>query len=91
VFRKGAAITGTSKTEIGISSSVSVRTLIEAVPSCLVDGGSPEILMLSVFWGDIFSFLAKWLDMKDHWAPSSNNILASTLIPFTSTAVFNKH
>ena len=75
---------GTSKTDIGIRSRVSVSTLIVAVPNCLVSVSLPastEILMHSMCWGDIISFLASWSDMKDHWIPSSNSTFASTRMP----------
>ena len=67
---------GTSKTDIGIRSRVSVSTLIVAVPNCLVSVSLP-----SMCWGDIISFLASWSDMKDHWIPSSNSTFASTRMP----------
>jgi len=71
----GAAITWTSKTDNGISSPVSVSTLTVAIPSCLVIGVSApnaDILLLSVSWGVILNCFASWLNIKDHWAPSSN-------------------
>jgi len=70
--------------------------LTVVTPSCLKDGGSPpnaKILILSQLCGEILSFCANMLDIKERCAPSSNSMLASIHLPCTqtgATAVFSK-
>ena len=96
MFCKGAAIIGTNNTDKDICSPSYVSMLTVVTPNCLRDDASPpnaEMLIFSLSCGEILSFCANLLDVKEHCTPSSNNMLASARLPFSqtgATAVFSK-